>query len=248
MFVDSHVHVGQYYDLYFSPTDVIRLMADIGVGYYAVSSTTTCEENYEKVLSELRELIRLDGDKVLPVMWITPEGLKGNIAWLLESSIKWRCLKVHPFLHQNVWSPDSGQFAEVIDIARELHVPLLIHTGNEDCCQCEQYESLIASNSDIDFILAHGRPLQQIIPILKTYSNAYTDSAFMSIDDMSILVQEGLSCKLLWGTDMCIPKYFYPKENLVECYRKKIEAFKSVCSNSQYGQVTCSNARKVFRI
>ena len=83
MFVDSHIHVGQFNDLYISPACISKLMTDVGVDYYAVSSTSMCEENYPKVLEELRCLIKLDGNKVLPIMWVTPDGLNGNIAWFL---------------------------------------------------------------------------------------------------------------------------------------------------------------------
>lgn len=246
MLIDTHIHVGQYCKRYFAPADIHNLMEQIRVKYYAVSSTTMCEENYPKVVDEIQTLIDLDHEKVMPVMWITPEGLKGNIAWFLESDIKWRCLKVHPFLHKNDWKPEGSQFAEVIDIARELEVPLLIHTGNEECCQCGKYESLIAKNPDIAFILAHGRPLMQAIPILSEYPNAYTDSAFMQIDDMKRLLDEGLSHKLLWGTDMCIPKHFYPEQDMMEYYRRKLNAFKNISTIEQYAQVTYRNAANLF--
>ena len=154
--IDSHVHVGQFNDLYFSPQEVASLMRTVGVDYYAVSSTTICEENYPKVIDELEQLIAIDGDKVIPIMWITPYSLDGNIAWFLESTIKWRCMKIHTFLHPEKWGQDSKLFAEVIDIARELSLPLLIHTGIENCCQCKKYKTLIDNNPDITFILAHG--------------------------------------------------------------------------------------------
>lgn len=246
MIIDSHVHTGQFKKEYYSPAYTSRIMGC--VDFYAVSSTSICEENYIQVIDELHECIEFDGDKVLPMMWITPEGLKGNIAWFIESDIKWRCLKVHPFLHQNDWIPDGEQFTEVIDIARELQVPLLIHTGNEDCCQCGRYETLIANNPDVDFILAHGRPLKQAVPILKEYPNAYADSAFMPIDDMKILIDMGFSHKLLWGTDMCIPKHFYPNEDMVEYYLRKLNAFKSVCTVEEFVQVTFRNAAKLFNL
>lgn len=248
MIADIHIHVGQFCDEYYPPSTIQKLMRQTHVDYYAVSSTTMCEENYPKVLDEMQELIYLDGDKVLPMMWITPKGLKGNIAWFLESDIKWRCLKVHPFLHQQDWMPGGEQFNEVIGIARELQVPLLIHTGNEACCQCGKYEPLIVDNPDIDFILAHGRPLKQVIPILKSYPNAYADSAFMPLEDMSRLMQEGLSHKLLWGTDMCIPKHFYPKEDMAEYYQRKLTAFRGVCTREQFEQVTYKNALSVFKL
>ena len=117
MLIDSHIHVGQFFNKYHSPTDIARFANGVGIDYLAVSSTTMCDENYEKVLSEIHELIGLLGDCVLPTMWITPFGLEGSIAWFLESDIKWRCLKVHPFLHQKDWEPAGSQFAEVIEIA-----------------------------------------------------------------------------------------------------------------------------------
>lgn len=248
MLIDSHIHVGQFFDLYFAPSIIHKLMEQIEVDYYAVSSTTMCDENYPKVIDELQALIDLDGDKVLPIMWITPEGLKGNIAWFLESSIKWKCLKVHPFLHQHDWIPNGAQFSEVIDIARELRVPILIHTGDEDCCRSGMYESMIANNPDISFILAHGRPLNQALKLARTYSNAYADSAFMSIADMEQFVKAGIPNKLLWGTDMCIPKHFFPEKDMSAYYLQKLQAFKTVCSQEAFEKVICINATKLFSI
>ena len=55
--IDTHIHVGQFFDWYFAPSDVHELMEQLHVSHYAVSSTSVCEEIYEKVLDELRELI-----------------------------------------------------------------------------------------------------------------------------------------------------------------------------------------------
>ncbi len=248
MIIDSHVHIGQFYDRYYSPTFVSKLMTSVGAAYYAVSSTTMCDEDYTKVLSEIKELISLDGERVLPIMWITPYGLKGSIAWFLDSGIRWRCLKVHPFLHKNDWEPGGLQFREVIDIARELNVPLLIHTGQDKCCLCGKYEQMIAENTDINFILAHGQPIQQVIPILGRYENAYADSAFMSIGQMREIIDNKLANKLLWGTDVCIPLYFHPHMNLVKHYGRKLKSFRKVCTQEQYVAVTITNAGKLFDV
>ncbi len=248
LLIDSHVHVGQYFDRYFSPQQISSLMKTVGVDYYAVSSTTMCEENYPKVLDELQELIRLDGDKVLPVMWITPEGLKGNIAWFLESDIKWRCVKIHPYLHSESWVADSDNCKEVVDIARELKIPLLIHTGDEPCCQAKKYEYLILKNPDVVFILAHGRPINDAICLAQKYSNAYIDSAFMPISDMQQIISLGLSHKLLWGTDMCIPAHFYPNVNMREYYNWNLTELGKICSAAEYELITYRNASKIFNI
>ena len=248
MLIDTHVHVGQFYETYYSPTSIIKLMANVGVDYYAVSSTTTCEENYEKVLHEMEELVWNDEEHVLPVLWITPDSLKGNIVELLDSNIKWRCVKVHPFLHPNDWDPKSAQFDEVIDVASELNVPILIHTGMYACCHAGKYDSLISKHQDVIFILAHGRPLDETIYILKHYDNAYADSAFMPVEDMITILHEKLSEKLLWGTDMMIPQRYYPQMDMVEYYKKKLDCFARICDNDAFQKVTWKNAKQLLKI
>lgn len=248
MLIDTHIHVGQFNDLYFAPSAIHELMEQLCVDYYAVSSTTQCEENYPKVLWEMEELVRLDGKKVLPIMWITPEALQGNIAWYLESDIRWRMLKIHPFLNQTEWNPKDELFAEVLDISRELRLPLLIHTGNEECCKADIYEQAIRNNPDITFILAHGRPVESAIHIATIFDNAYVDSAFMPLGHMKMFVESGLSEKLLWGTDMCIPKHFNRDLDMATYYRSKLQAFQDVCTLRQYEQVTCRNAIKLFNL
>lgn len=248
MLIDTHIHVGQFYNLYFAPSEIHNLMEQMCVRYYAVSSTSICEENYKKVLDEIRELIDIDGDKVLPVMWITPLGLQGNIAWYLESDIKWRMLKIHPFLNSQEWMNKPTLYAEVCDIAREMDLPILIHSGNEKCCQCFVFEEMIAANANINFILAHGRPLRQAIQLGQNYANVFIDSAFMPIKDMKRLVELGLSHKLLWGTDMCIPKYFDLTIDLETYYNNKIKSFRGCCAEEDFKKVTYENAAKLFNI
>lgn len=248
MLIDTHIHVGQFNDLYFAPSAIHELMEQLDVDYYAVSSTSQCEENYPKVISEMKELIRLDGKKVLSTMWITPEALQGNIAWYLESNFKWRMLKIHPFLNQTEWNPQGDLFNEVLDISRELRLPILIHTGNEDCCRANLFEQAIKNNPDIIFILAHGRPIESTLRIAASYDNVYVDSAFMPIKDMKGICDAGLSHKLLWGTDMCIPKHFYPNEDMKDYYLRKLNAFRNVCEKEDYDNITFRNASKLFKI
>lgn len=48
MICDSHMHLGQYYDLYTTPKELDAFLEKVGIDAIAVSSTTTCEENFEK--------------------------------------------------------------------------------------------------------------------------------------------------------------------------------------------------------
>ncbi len=248
MIIDTHIHIGRFYDRYFSPSYVCGLMDKLYVDYYAVSSTTQCEEDYEGIVKELTDLITLAGDKVIPVMWITPYGLEGSIQWYLESDIKWKMLKIHPFLNKTAWRPDSELLNEVLDIARELMIPLLIHTGEEDCCSAALFEDTIKSNDDIRFILAHGRPVKAALEIVREYENAYVDTAFMPMEHIQFIVEQGLSGKLLWGTDLCIPNYFNPMTDLEKYYIDRLENLRKICTQSQFNDITFSNAVKILNL
>ena len=162
--------------------------------------------------------------------------------------IKWKCLKIHPELHHYGWLEQTFLIQEVIDIAREMSLPLLIHTGEKESSQCCKFEEIIANNQDVLIILAHGRPTKDAIRIAKDYDNAFIDSAFMSVEDMKKVIECGLSDKLLWGTDMCIPEYFFPETNMTRYYIHKLNAFKGYCSSEQFKEVTHINAAKLFKI
>lgn len=248
MLIDSHIHVGQFNDLYSSPAYISKLMTDVGVDFYAVSSMSQCEHDYAKVLEEIARLIALDGNKVLPVMWITPDALDGNIAWYLESEVKWRMIKIHPFLDKTAWAPDGGLFAEVIDVARELKLPVLIHTGDDACCAAALYAEVIGLNEDVCFILAHGRPIEDAIKVVKNNQNAYLDTAFMPIPQIKECIDYGITERVLWGTDMCIPKYYRPTLNLEEYYRNILCDLRSVCTEAQFQAITYGNAHRLFKL
>lgn len=248
MLIDAHIHVGQFFHLYFSPSDIVQFADIANINYYVVSSTTICEENYEKVIYEMEKLVYLDSQRAIPVMWVTPEGLKGNIAWYLESNIAWKCVKIHPFLHRGVWESSDSRMIEVVEIAKELDLPLLIHTGNDKCCNAGRYEPIIKKYPEVTFILAHGRPAEESISLMNRYENVYVDSAFMDIEEMLYIVDHGRVDHFLWGSDMCIPKYFSPDLNYVEYYNGILKQLREKISPDIYNLITYKNAMNLFKV
>lgn len=221
-------------------------MDEVGIDHCLVSSTTMCEENYTKVINELKTLIKLGGERILPVLWVTPKLLESGLSDFIESGIQWRCLKVHPQMHPQMWNPDGDNFSKVVSLARKMSLPLLIHTSDEPCCQSGVYESLIANNLDIAFILAHGRPLGQTVSLAKRFANVYIDSAFMPVENMNVIIDEGLEDKLLWGTDMFIPAYYYENIDVSEYYQEKLLKFRDIVSDDVFRHITSDNARALF--
>ena len=156
---DHHTHIGQFYDLYTSPSELVRMVDVVGVEQFATSSTTICEGNYRKVLAEMSELVGMAGNRVLPVLWILPQMLSdGGLQQFLDSGIQWKMLKIHPQLHPLSWHCGSRNLQKVIRLAKRLQLPLMIHTGEFAGCYPFLFERSIRNNPSVTFILAHGRP------------------------------------------------------------------------------------------
>ena len=223
-------------------------MKMLGVNYYVVSSTTQCSEDYPKIITEFSQLIDLDGDMVVPAMWVTPFGLEGSIEWYLESPIKWRVLKIHPDLHPNICKLHNSFLKECVDIANELGLVMLIHTSQKQCSKSSNFEGIIAECANINIILAHGRPIEEAMRLSSKYTNCYVDSAFMPIEHIKLFVDANLAHKLLWGSDLCIPLFFDPKLDLVKYYNNRLEQLKLYCSYEQYNQITHLNAQRILSL
>jgi len=207
--IDSHVHVGWYIDGYHSPKEVWQSEQEAGIDDICVSSTSTCAELYKLVVREMRELVRMGGSRVHPILWLTPRMLKTwGIRYMLRSKVKWQGVKMHWEAHHE-WFYNKRLVEDALRIVRRLHVPLLLHTGEFKECHAAVFENIIAANPDILFVLAHGRPLDEAIGILCKYENVYVDTAFMNAEDAVTLVKAGLTDKILFGTDAPINLLYF---------------------------------------
>ena len=250
MLCDSHMHVGQYYNEYFSPRWLVEKMDALGISYAAVSSTSTCEENYGKVIAEIQELCGMWREKVLPVLWVTPLMLQESITIerTLQSGIKWCCVKIHGALHEGWFTTYSTAMKSAIRIAQRLGVPLLMHTGECECCEAGYYEKIISLHKRQTFILAHSRPVDQTIEVMKRCPNALCDTAFSPTADIVRMVKAGLADRILWGTDIPIPSHFYGKGMNYRAYNEGL--LKELCSNidlDDYTRITQDNFIRLFK-
>ena len=249
MVIDSHIHVGQYKSLYETPQELVSFLTGVGVSYYAVSSCTICEEDYKMVLDEMRELIALAKDKVLPVLWITPRLLHHeDLDKFLYSGIQWKCVKIHPWLNMGGWDYGSEDREKAIALAKDLQVPLLIHTGETEGSYPSCFEQSVAEHSDVTFILAHGRPVDEAINIMKKYKNAWVDTAFMPTENIVKCCKAGCSDRVLWGSDYPIPKYYYSNKDMKRYYNELLEELKQQVSYEDYIKITQTNAQRLFNI
>lgn len=245
MVIDNHVHIGWFRDGYHSPKDVWNSLLAAGIDGVGVSSTTTCTELYKNVVREMREFSRIGGDKVHPILWLTPRMLKYKypLPYMLHSRIRWDAVKIHSESHPE-WVHNSMLLSAAVDVARQLAVPMVIHTGNKECCHAGIFKSIIEHNKDVTFVLAHGRPLNETIDIMSTCPNTYVDTAFMPTSDIKIFINEGFAERILFGTDAPINEaYFkntsttdYVARTILELYDSFGKETDRILSRCIYGQ------------
>lgn len=248
--IDSHTHIGQFNDLYTSPQEVLDFMDAVGVESFAVSSTTTCERNFSKVIAEMKEIVHIAESRALPVLWILPEMFESDtIGQFLDSGINWRILKIHPQISPvDRWASESNFTHRLISLARKMSIPILLHTGEIDGCYPKQFKEVICGNPDIRFILAHGRPIGQTVEIMQINANVWCDTAFMPTGNIVRLCGSGLSDRILWGTDYPIPQYFHPNKDMKEYYLSNLSNLKSSVSEEDFTKITEHNAQRIFNI
>lgn len=246
---DTHIHVGQYYERYTSPTELKCFLDSVRVECFAASSTSICEGVYEKVIEEMKVLTALCGTRILPVLWIVPQMLKdGGLDKFIDSGIQWRCLKIHPQLHPTVWLDENPEIKSVASLAAMLQIPLLIHTGEYAGCYPMLYERTISKFPTVNFILAHGRPVNEAIELMQKYENVWVDTAFMPTPNIVKCCEAGFVDRVMWGSDYPIPKYFYPNENMFEYYANVLDELKQSVSQEDYTKITQTNARRLFNV
>ncbi len=241
---DAHIHVGQFNDIYTSPQEVVAFMQQAGVEKYVVMSTTIWAEDYEKVLHEMRELVTLAPHSALPVLWLTPHMLlDGKLDSMLQSGITWRALKVHG---NHPWSLNGVN--ECALIADELSLPLIIHTGDFPHCEAGVYKEIVKSHPSVSFVLAHCRPVNQAIEVMKECPNCYGDTAYTPLPEVAKLIETGLEDRILFGTDYPLQKIHAPEKDLLIDYQETILGQWMAMSDEQWEKVSHLNFRNLYHL
>ena len=230
---DFHIHVGQFYDKYFSPEEVWTFLRSVGVETFAVSSSSVCGYDVDQVLYDIKQIIALSGGKALPVLWLMPGMLYNEqLNAFLKSGISWRCVKMHGF---HDWTNDDIE--QAVSVARDLNVPFMMHTGGQQCCEAGQYFSLCEKYPDQQFVLAHSRPCDEAIDIMKKCENVWADTAFTPIEDIVGLVDAGLEDRVMWGSDYPIPELYYKHCSIKDLYLKKIKDLSSLIAPTAFDKI-----------
>jgi len=216
---DNHVHIGQYYDIYYDPLEIMDVVMSAGMEGMSFSSTSSCIENilYSEIEKEIVFFlsgISFTAEIIRPFFWYIPDYINQNITIKNAfGSIPYKGIKIHPYAHN--WDFDDTRHLEALhslfDYAAENNLPVLIHTGFSGVDNANRFEPFISEYRNVKCILAHCRPIDTTIAMLKKYANAYCDTAFVPGTDVQKIILVGLKDKILLGSDFPITHFYRTK-------------------------------------
>ena len=260
--IDYHVHIGQWHELYYEPKAVVRALKAGGAEEFCFSSTTserfckesvnvkndellqktlpTARELYEFIRSEISTVLdtaKQCGAKAHPLYWVIPE-VHFSGAASVESAmgdLPYEGFKIHP--RGNVWDlSDEKTVAlanEVFSYAEKHGLLVLIHCGPDDFELPNKFENFIKCFPKVAVQLAHCRPVEETLQMLRSYPNVLCDTAFASEEVQKQVRDAGFADRMRFGTDFPIDHYFakMPDHNPTE---EELVNFLKDCSKNQF--------------
>lgn len=245
---DSHVHVGWFVDRYHSPDDVTEVLRQVGVDSVLISSTSTCAEDYDLVIHEMKWLQDEWGNRLMPTLWITPKMIReGKVQEIINADINWKAIKMHWQAHSEFFY--SQELVDTVFSYSEIRdLPILLHTGGFPECEAKVFQKMIENHPERKFILAHGRPITDTKLLLQKYQNVWVDTAFMPMSDITMLVNAGYTDRILWGSDAPINEHFYPDINTADYLTNRLDELKQSVTPQTFTQITESNFHNIFNL
>jgi len=138
---DSHIHFGRFGSVYYTAAFVVRTLQHLGVGKWAIMSTSTFDPDfdYRRVEEEFRTILDIALDETYPIMIVRPEMLKSHPDLDRYFTIPYRAIKIHGYTDE--WEPYGKPTRRVADIARERGLTLMFHTGGRERSDAGAYPS-----------------------------------------------------------------------------------------------------------
>jgi predicted TIM-barrel fold metal-dependent hydrolase len=237
---DKHLHIGRFYDVYYEPLEVLRIVAEAGVTDAVYSSTTSAKDGvqYREVEEEISGVVaRYSADRYKPFLWYIPPYIDEGVS--IESAFQnlpYRGIKLHPRAH--CWDLTGKKHQDCLHrlfaFAQDKRLPVLIHTGVDDFERPAFFEFFFSEYPRTTCILAHCRPAADTIAMFRSHSCVYGDTAFLSADGYTQIAEAGFGERLIPGTDFPITHYFNEKPDVSpeKQYREDLAQLDSMIKNS----------------
>lgn len=169
-------------------------------------------DNYIKEINVAKS--ENDIEKNVTSVDLTDQKIKTIVyEYLLQriTNINYFGFKIHTRF--NYWDIKNTNVKIIFDViceyAKSYNMPILIHCGPDECDSPKRFLDWFLIYNDVSFVLAHLRPAEDTIMVMKKCKNVWTDTAFASEDSIKFANKEGMGDRVLYGTDYPINKNCY---------------------------------------
>jgi len=215
--VDSHVHIGQFEEEYYDFDRVFNVIFNNGrISRIIYTSTSSCIDGvkYGVVRKEINAALKAyPADLATPLFWVVPDYINQGIdIEMAMGELPYGGFKLHPFGNKWNFENDVRQadyLHGIFDYAARRGLPVLIHTGESGVDRPGRFERFFGEYGGAKIILAHCRPANETIEIMRKYPNVYGDTAFATKERVDEVKSAGFGGRLIFGTDFPITHYFY---------------------------------------
>ena len=239
---DSHIHIGNLSDEEtITPEQVREQLTSWGVsgGLMMPIAKRGGNDNLKTHTTLYANAINAGFDVAL---YINPQMLdvSPDLSHFLSSQFK--ALKIHPdaviFSDQLIY--------QVCEIATFLKLPLMIHTGANDCCHAGRFETFIQQYPELKFVLCHARPSDEAFPLMMKYPNVWIDTAFLPFHDLSVNFTKDIEDRILFGTDYPANRWFPHLGDETKWYQQQITSIIKTFPSEVAEKMLCKNYNRLF--
>lgn len=243
MMTDYHVHIGQFLETYYYAENVFSELKAFGIEEFWFSSTTSCIyckesetarndknilagaptalELYQSVRSEVQNAKSFADNIGLiahALYWVVPElHFSGYDSITVKNAMEGNLydgFKIHP--RAQSWTLENSRISqlaqEVFDFAQNNEKLILIHC--DDDFSPRLFECFIEAYPSVKVQLAHCRPKEDSLFMLKNYPNVLCDTAMASKEVVEYLKSEGFASRLRYGSDFPIKKLDFSLDSI----------------------------------
>lgn len=208
MILDAHMHLGE--DIIFNTDDseeaLLAYMSEHGIDA-ALLQTGILPNDPKKANHRLYELTKKYPGKFYGAAVLSPykerEEYEAFMHWAVKD-LGFKALKLQGFAY--CAAPSAPQARKIFETARELKVPVIIHTGNGVPVALPSMAIPIAKEfPDLKIVLAHsggGMYGCEALVAAQTCENIYLETSWCTVLDLKSFVDTIGCSRLMFGTDV----------------------------------------------
>ena len=217
---DVHIHFGEYKGHFFAPESINETLTFCGVHRFSVMLFPNKLNLNTERDKWLNTKILEQNSSVDLLLVVSPELLMVDDNLSILDTLPYKMIKLHGALHS--WHPNGKAIRKVFQIAKGKHIPIMLHTGGREKSDAGSYLNICADFPEVRVILAHSRPFDETLKVMKMCPNVWADTSFLPIEKVKLFDREGLIDRVLFGTDFPIATYFSNETNPQTWYDKTI--------------------------